>query len=354
MNHWYRAASLVKILFFEFIAIMSLGMLGARLLARFNFFGCPPPELTFDGSDLAFVLIGLAAAGWVAWRTLWPKLIKDSFRPVLKAGPLMLPNAIIPVVLPNLALPRVEYPFPSTNPAYVFIDLFAIGIALIFVSALGGASPVLTGCSNLRTYLFPWAALGLAVGFPLLRLFSWYILKRRLALPPEQKISAWKPIIILWTIAAIPTILILIAMSLQGLDHSADKLPLVNSETFAGGLAVHSEFNNAFVRLDGTLKFPQAARCGCEQVKIEDCIWRAGALLTVGDTEVLAVQTIDVYELMQAADNHQGKTIRLVGKLQPMPDPIEKPWLFSACGQETFGPGDAKRVYLQVEEPTSS
>lgn len=337
MNVWLKVAGLAKLFFFEFIAVFFLASALGAVGKVLGFLGCAP-DGPLSGYTVAFFLIAFASAAWIIWRIFWPKEITSDFRPNIRIGPLIISNPTIQ---------RVYFPFVTTHPFYVFIDLFVL-LTLIPLFVLGQTSPSLAGCGALGSYLTAHIGFFLALLFPFLRLFSWYVLRRR----PTSKacIGAVKSVLIFLSIIA-PLYLFGFFIFFQGWMRE-QRLPLVDSSSFAGGLIRHPELVDQLVRVHGTSK--QVARCACTNVKDPNDCNIISSLMDVGDGGEIVVHTYgqDATHLYADIMKSSKKSIETVGRLSVLPDPTKKPWAEQDCGWKEFPEVPAQgRAFLEIEYP---
>lgn len=336
MNAWLRVSALVKILFFEFIAVFCLAMELAGALRARGVLGCPPDN-RLSTPDAVFFTIGLLCAAWLVWRILRPTVVELDYRPNLKVGPLIMPNP---------AIPSVDFEFLSTHPSYVLVEL--VVLAAISVLLLVGDPPAVGGCSDVGPYLMARIGVVLAVFFPAFRLFAWYILGRRSRRPMP---GVWKPVLIFWCI--ISPLVLLAVWILIGQKLKESRLPLVDGAAFAGGLGAHGNLENQLVRVRGTLKLPRAARCACDDPKDPNFCKVAALLIDVGGGElVVHTSGIDSKDLFKKGDRPAGSPFSATGRLMKMPDAKKEPYNRLDCGWDEFGPPPAEgRAFVEVEYP---
>ncbi len=197
MKYFMRTASVCQIIFLEMVAISCTASVFATILSMFNLFGCAAPI------KITLYLIAATILGIICWYAvlkgiIYPTVGKESFRPVLKISRLMIPNPF---------LGASKYFFPSTNPSYVFADIVAILFGAFFFW-VGNNPPSIKGCVFEYNYLFGYFTISLPFLFPIIRLISWYILKRKLS--AEESKKAWVPVAYFWGIVTSVLLLILL------------------------------------------------------------------------------------------------------------------------------------------------
>ncbi|MSP63839.1 MAG: hypothetical protein EXR72_26535 [Myxococcales bacterium] len=339
MKPWLRVSALVKIVFFEFIAVFCLAAATGGYLRTHGVLGCPP-EGTLGASGVFFVLAGLASAAWLLWRTAWPRELDLDFRPNLKLGPIIVSNPLIKTAF---------FKFSTTHPSYVFVDLLVLASVYPLYVA-GEHGPEITGCGSVSLYLIGRIAPGLGVFFPAFRLFSWYVLRRQSSL--EARGGVWKPVLLLWAIVG--PFVGLTAFLLVGDKLKERRLPVVDAQSFAGGLGAHPDLVDHLVRVRGVRLRDHAARCGCENKRDpKDC--KVGALLVdlgAGGQVVVHAAGSDSADVFARGDGKIGLPVEAIGRLLRLPDPKEQPFNVRDCGWREFGDLPAAgRAYLEVEYP---
>jgi hypothetical protein len=169
-----RVASLVKIAFLESIATLCLGPVIINLIAWWGLFGVRQEALHPSGNFLFATAVGLTITIWSVWGMVRPRAVGDSWQPMLKLGSWMVPNPF---------LRRIVYKYPSTRPYYALVELFFASCWSLLVVPYHSTFRSADGSYDAQAFL-GYAFAGVAVFFPAMRLFCWYVL--RLRLPPQQ------------------------------------------------------------------------------------------------------------------------------------------------------------------------
>jgi len=226
---------------------------------------------------------------------------------------------------------------PSTHPSYAIAE--ACFFVYLSIPAIAiGRDPAYVGCTLQWTYAFAWLLVGFALGFPLLRLAGWYLLRRRL--PPAATAGTHKGIYIPIAIG-LP-----VALALFGMVYLPPLLaPTLDAESFAGGLARHPEYAGAAVHVAGTVVDGPIA-CACAASPSTAC-QSAVALLDLGEGGLVVLRGASDY-----ADEVQplavGKPARLYGELAgaPLPDYTTAA---GACPADPFARDASRpRAWLEV------
>jgi hypothetical protein len=296
MTNFYRVASLIKIGVFESVAVFFLGGAFGVWLQSHGGFGCPSSGEPLDSYFFGELALGSLAWIWLIRRILWPKVIAET------------------LIFKTLA-PSVTYPFLSTHPSYVFVDLIPLALAAVLYYISAGEEDC--------TFLFERAShsawLVLAAGIPILRLFSWHVLKRQPA--TDVPTGGWKPVGILYAMLS-PVIVMLLFLQISNvvqLRHTA----VVDENALAGGLGEHPELVGKFVHLKGVQKLPQPIK-----VMLHDYYEFAVVLVDMGEGGEVVVysnDTADKRTLAKKTTDNLGKPIDMYGTLWPLPEPGEGP-----------------------------
>ncbi|MEZ5344780.1 MAG: hypothetical protein R2681_04400 [Pyrinomonadaceae bacterium] len=215
----------------------------------------------------------------------------------------------------------INVPFFSTHPAYIFID------ALFFVPAIAlfQSGRAETMCEFKSEWAMGWALLVLAFFYPLLRVFSWYILKRKI-----RAMTLKPPVLpILWGyLIALPLIMFFTYSYMDSHVLPRLRVPVVNELTFKGGLDEHPEFLNKVVRVQGILS-RGIAKCGLFGRDPEEVPFPYGTVLldlgkNNGQIMVQADRAHLVKNLELEAINKKGKIFEAFGRLSKLPNPKKR------------------------------
>lgn len=192
-----RVPSIIEIWFFEFVFLMALGLGLGRLLDGVGIAPCPPATGSVDGTAFGFIAVGLAMGWLVLSRVLRPKVLDVTWTPVFVARDV---GGISHLPVP-MQRATVSYQVLSSHPSYALVNLITLPIPVIML--LGYAD---YGCSLSPFRLTAIVILVLMAGLAVLRMVSWYGLKRgRAALRainpdglPQAVLEwelGWKPLI---------------------------------------------------------------------------------------------------------------------------------------------------------------
>jgi hypothetical protein len=343
MRHFKRIPSLVQLLLIELIAILCLAATAARLIAGRGALGCAPSGVRFDLVAFGSLMVGLAAGGYVLQRIFWPRDLDQAVRTVLNVGPVAVMNPL---------LGETRYRFSSTHPAYALFEL-STALPLYVIYRMGQLPPAYAGCGAVFPYYFGRIALALALLFPVVRLVSWYVLRRQV--PVRSHADSLGPVLVFLAFA-LPAYLAVAALVYVPLWRA----PRVDEKSLAGGLPAHPELSGRTVKLLAPLKRPGAIRCVCSDRDPLACRV-AAVLLDLGPGgEVVAHGTSSNADSLRAlADGLEGRggsAIELYGILKPLPAISANKQVAASqrldCGWQEFGPPPpAGRAYLEVELP---
>jgi hypothetical protein len=171
-----RGASVIKIAFLECVATLCLGPVIVGLIAWPGLLGVHQENPHQPGYFLFAAGLGLTIATWSVRGMVRPRVIGDSWQPMLKLGSWMVPNPF---------LRQIVYKYPSTRPYYALLELFFALCWSLLVVPYHNANGSLNADGSYDAQAFlGYAFAGVAVFFPAMRLFCWYVL--RLRLPPQQ------------------------------------------------------------------------------------------------------------------------------------------------------------------------
>ena len=181
-----RVVGLVKIILAELVMVFTLSGAARYVVELTGTPGCSGGEFGLTISwVLIYVVLGLFAAAWLVLSILYARETDEEYQPTLRLGS---------AVMANLFVGPVSFPFCSTHPSYVFVDLITVGVMLLLISA-----------NRPCAYLFEQgrgvAGLILALSVPGLRLFSWYGLRHQTG--AEVRDNAWKPVALLYAFVVI-------------------------------------------------------------------------------------------------------------------------------------------------------
>lgn len=326
-----RTRSIMQLVFVELVAAFLLSSSMGSLLAHNGILGCAPdPEIPFGLQQSVFLLLGLLALWWSLRGILFPRV---------------LPVGIFSSLAVGIGGVRVTVPtrqvgvdaFPSTHPSYALAEA-AFFVFLLIPAIAIGRDPVYVGCTQQWNYAFAWLLAAFAVGLPLLRLASWYLLRRRLprAVTEGTHKGTYIPLGI-----ALPVALVLFGMVYLPPLFA----PTLDAESFAGGLAAHPEYAGRSLHVAGVV-VDGPVTCACAESRATAC-QSAVALLDLGAGGVVVLRGVSDY-----ADEVQplevGRPARLYGELAAAPF-ADYATAAGACATDPFAVDAARpRAWLDV------
>lgn len=239
----------------------------------------------------------------------------------------------------------VNVPFFSTQPVYVFVDavLLIPGIALF----QSGTSETMCRFSFNRA--FGYSFLLLTLLFPLVRGFSWFVARRRIR--ARKPFVPWGTLVMFWMMA-VPFTIYTTFNYLESRVYPRLRVPVVNENTFEGGLPSNPKFMTGIVRVQGTL-VREIAKCGLFGRDPEKFPFPAGTVLLDmgkqnGQVMVKANRPYLVRQLEIEAERKMGQVFEAFGRLSRLPNPNKK----LVCG---IGKADSDQkgglALLEMEMP---
>lgn len=257
------------------------------------------------------------AIGFVFYTTLAISIVFG----VLSVHPMVFPRIWLEEISKELMRSQVGFRFPffSTHPSYIFLDaLLLIPVLLLFWN---GQS------ESLCVYNLQWGqgvgALLIAITFPTLRLIFWFILGKQIY--AMQVKNVWLGII-WWYILTLPIILFFSYTYVKSNILPRQNVPLVNSETFKGGLDSHPEFLEKIVRVRGKIK-QGLAKCGLWGKKDRTDFPYGTVVLDMGEGNgELIVQAKKPNQVVDLENETQreGAIFEAFGRLSKLPNPEKK------------------------------
>ncbi len=335
-----KVVGLVEILFFEFIASTLIGSYYGDWKASQGAFECASKPWEFTVGDWVGLIIILAINAWILVNIARPKIKTLFYRPLLKAGPLIMSNP---------AIPASRYEFYSNHPSYIFIEAWNIFLISLFYLP-DYTYPLVAGCPFVRTWFAGQAMLFVAVLYPVLRLFFWYVLRRRIKADKPYIIA---PALVFFSLfaAIIPGFMLAATVTSH---RTANALPVVNSHTFAGGAASHPELMNVPVKIQGTLLSKDLVSCPCLATQEAQCARTYAALvgLTPETDLLLILSGASEGPLLPIFKGAPDKRVEFFAELEPLPNAAKEPWKFSECGAGEFGSLSNKpKLYGKIVAP---
>lgn len=161
-----RVPSIIEVWFLEFLTIVPLALAFGSWLDRVGLRGCPPAGFGVDGSSVGIALFGLACGFFAVRRILKPKIAKIEWTPVHTVKG-VLP---VPIPVPQRAA-RVEYDVLSSHPSYAFVHVLTLPIPAVGLLATDS-------CATSFFPLFGMVGIALIAALIILRIISWYVLRR--------------------------------------------------------------------------------------------------------------------------------------------------------------------------------
>ncbi|HWS99795.1 MAG TPA: hypothetical protein VN256_05920 [Pyrinomonadaceae bacterium] len=333
MKNLLKVPSVVQIWLAEFLCIL---FVSAFVTAAWNTLGARAPgeKPLGDMTNWLWYLLGFALLVWSVREILRPRIKRDSwvnFKTWTDSGG--------------------DYPFCSTHPSYVLVELITVAGTGYFLWA------GLTEGVNVRFFAVMFA---LALFFPALRLFAWYVLDLRIR-DADETAEAWKPAAWLAAPAFAVFALIAVLVFVDGVKQKRmiAELPVVDEQTFGEGRAAfarladasHEEKVTRFVRVRARQLSDGPAQCK----NYENFEWATvlADLGAGGDVLIVGHKGNDDYEaLLGKSSGNRGQLIEAVGRLREMP-PRDKILRWKAyCGLDQLPPArPAGRWVLELELP---
>ena len=264
--------------------------------------------------------------------------------------------AIHPIIFPRIWLEEISkdftksqvgirFPFFSTHPSYVFLDLILF-IPAFIVFYNGQAE-------NLCEYNFFWgqglAVLLSALSFPALRLIFWYVLGKKIF--AMQARNVWIGII-WWYLIALPLLAVFFDFYIEKNIIPRSNITTVSRETFKGGLDEYPEYLDKIVRLRGVIK-QGIAKCGLWG-KPDRTDYPYGTIVLDmgegnGEIIVQAKKNSQVVNLEIEAKRRKEEIFEVFGRLSRLPNPQKK--MLCGIGKLSDQPPPGGRALLEIEMP---
>jgi hypothetical protein len=328
LKSFWQIISIVKIFTLQTLSLFFISYSGGLWAQAVGVHGCPPrPEFigfTFYLTVTVSLILGIAALHPIIFPRIWlEEISKELTRSQL----------------------GFRFPFFSTHPSYILLD------ALLFIPAL--ALFWNGNTESLCEFNLQWGqgvgALLIAIGFPTLRLIFWFVLGKQIY--AMQVKNVWLGII-WWYLLTIPLFTFFSYGYVQSSIFPRVNAPLVDVETFRGGLDVHPEFLDKIVRVRGIMK-QSLAKCGLWGKKDRTDYPNGTVVLEIGDGNgeimVRANKSSQVLNLEANALDKKGQMFEAFGRLSRLPNPEKK----MLCGisklDDDLPPGG--RALLEIELP---
>lgn len=360
-NNFFKIGGLIKIFMAELLAVLvAAGYIAqwVKFAKGYESFWGPGKMSAGDYMiEIGMIFVVILLFAWLIRAIVKPRIFLDQVNRVYKVGPVIMSGE------------EIKYPFISTHPSYIFIDLLIVGSAWFscwVAKDEHGSAWVFEKSRGI-------AALILSGVIPLLRLASWYIfsIRPKVETDFEKKTleNASKPVFLVWALFFGPILLVLFGGLAYQFWYKEPRriasLPVVNSQTMIGGLLKHPELQDLEkseqekiyyvskeVRVQGIQKNKEALKCKPYGPK-GDSFGYATVLLDLGAAgEVLVLRgaSENFYEFLKLTQNKANQTIEVVGRLRPMPTKNKIPNWKVICGYGELGaPPPAGRMLLEAQ-----
>lgn len=326
LKTFWQVISIVKIFALQTLSLFFLSYSCGLLAESTGVRGCPPrPE-----SMGIFLYLTLAMSIVFAF---------------LSVHPIVFPRIWLEEISKELVGSQVGFRFPffSTHPSYILLD--ALLLIPAFLLYWNGSSEVL--CEFNLQWGQGVAALVIAITFPTLRLIFWFVLGKQIY--AMQVKDVWLGIM-WWYILALPVIIFFSYTYVQSSILPRRNVPIVDSETFKGGLDAHPELLDKVVKVRGKLK-QSIAKCGLWGKKDRTDYPYGTVVLDMGEDngEIMVQASKPSQVLSLEADAQRGGIFEAFGRLSKLPNPEKK----MLCGigklSDDLPPGG--RALLEIELP---
>jgi hypothetical protein len=203
-----KVPSIIQILLAEMLAVWGVAsfVIAVWNTARPGSFG---ESATLRGAgNWVWFLLGFALLIWGVREILRPRIKKDSWYSP-KTG----------------ATSGGSYGFCSTHPSYFFIDLIVVIVSAFLLWYARGVGV------DSRSH---WVTLVIALLFPVLRLFAWYVLGLRIKDRTESA-HAWKPAVAVASCFFLVFAVIGVMVAVGERQHRQEiaNMPVIDEQTFA-------------------------------------------------------------------------------------------------------------------------
>jgi hypothetical protein len=326
LKSFWQIISIAKIFILQCISLYLLSYAGGLWAEVTGVRGCPPRN---DQANVLFYLI-LAASLIIGF---------------LSFHPIFFPRVWLEQIGKEIMGSKVDFRFPffSTHPSYVFLDILLLMPAiLLFWNGL---------TENICEFNHEWGmgltAFIVAITFPALRLIFWYVLGKQIY---AMQVKNIKHGILWWYILVFPLIAYFSYTYTVNDILPRYELPVVNSETFKGGLDANPEFFDKIVRVRGNM-IQGIAKCGLWGKKDRTDFPYGTVVLDMGEGngEILIQAKKPSLVLDLEANAQRGGVIEAIGRLSKLPNPEKK--MLCGIGKLSEDLKEGGRALLEIELP---
>lgn len=325
---FWQIGSIAKLFFVQALSIYFLSNTGGFLAVAFGVRGCAARPEFF---------------GWLLWLNLTAGFIFT----FLALFPILFPRVVVEHISSDItfSVGGVRYPFMSTHPLYVLLDILLFIPAILFF--WNGQTENI--CVFNVFYGQGWTALIVALAYPAIRLVCWFGLKIRIE---ARTVGNIKMPILCWYVLFVPFLIFIMVAYIESYISPRLRLASVETQTFKGGYDAHPEFHNKLVRVRGNIK-RGIGKCGLFGKKDREDYPFGTVILDMGkgngEIIVQAKNVGDVENLAFEAMSKQGQIFEAFGRLTKLPNPDKK----FICGIEKLSdePPKGGRALLEIEMP---
>lgn len=262
-------------------------------------------------------------------------------------SPIIFPRVTIEEIYKELAFSNtgLRFPFFSTHPSYILLDM----MLLIPAGVLFWAGQSETLCEFNAIWGQGWAALMIALFFPLMRLLFWFVLGKQIYAMQMRNIYQG----IIWGyIIFLPAVIFASYSFASSNIIPRLNIPRIEPANYLEGIDKHPEATEGLIRLKGVVK-RGIAKCGLFGQKDRNDYPYATIILDMGrgngEIIVQAKTPQDVVNLEIEAKNKLGQWFEAYGRLSKLPNAEKK----MICGLEKLSmePPRGGRALLEIETP---
>ncbi len=304
LTSFWRLINVLRISGLQALSVIFVSYSFGEWVVISGFRGCAPLGGYFNFYLWSFLLIGLVATAISVYYILFPAIWMQTIDKQL----------VFSATDTNLL-------FFSTQPVYVFLD------AVFFIPAI--AMFQIGRAETMCQFNFEWgfgsAFLLMAIAYPLLRAVSWFVLKIRIE-AKSVKIP-WLTLIMWWLIA-IPFVVYVTFNYMENNMLPKLRVPVVNQNTFKGGLEKNPQFGSGIVRVQGKIS-RGIAKCGLFGKNPEVTPFPSGTIIVdmgKGNGQILVkANRPDIVEMLEyESENRKEVVFEAFGKLSKLPNPEKK------------------------------